>query len=945
MGEEVAGILEIDFDRTSRHAILGQIVTQILPEGGSLLDIGGAEGLTAQFLPHHRIVALDLSPSGRIDVQASAAALPFPDGSFDAVSGLDLLEHVPIALRPALLSEATRVSRDLVVLAGPYDDAGVADTEARVQATFVELFGTPNVWLEEHADCGLPDFQACAVQLQELGLTVTSFGSNPLPLWESLQSANFMAARVGAQELHGRMNRQLFVELGELDALGPSYRRFLIGTRSGKRPTPVRPPSAGGSKSLESWLHLLGLHMAQLVNHGLQRFTRDAAEGARQSTEHARALERGWKESVERVRDLEERVREVEAASRRRLSKAEEDLTASEARAAVLERGWRQAAHHFDTVQRTMFQYEQALFRDMRDWHESVRGPEVTGEPTPLPDDSARYQDWIARRPEPPADAPGPTFSILTPVFNPDGRFLEACLRSVRAQTYRHWQHVLANVSTSPHVAPILRRFALIEDRITIVDGPNAGIAKNTGLAAQHAAGDWVVFMDHDDEIPPHALAAMAQVIDSDPSVDFIYSDEDKLDDGVRCDPFFKPGWSPDLLRMVNYIGHLVAVRRTLFDAAGGMRSGYDGAQDFDFLLRATALAQKVVHIPDVLYHWRRHALSTAVDVRVKPDAHGAGRRALQAFADEFAPGGWVDLGAGPTTHRLRYRLRPEKVSIIIPFRDGPELTDACLSSIAQHFNELPFEALLVSNRSIEEKTLALMDEWPRRYPWVRCVEYDEPFNFQALNNWAAGQVDGGLLLFLNNDTETLHASWIDGLAELAQQPGVGVVGPKLFYPDGLIQHAGVVVGIGGFADHPWQGLHPDTWTAAGPSYWVRNFLSVTAACLMVQRHKFEAVGGFDERFEVCGGDVDLGLRLHQAGYRNVMTPFVRLIHHESVTRDADPPLGDVTQSLRAYAPYLGGRDPYYNPNLTLAGRTASVASTDELLARLADREDGPVGD
>ncbi|MGH7485382.1 MAG: glycosyltransferase family 2 protein, partial [bacterium] len=478
------------------------------------------------------------------------------------------------------------------------------------------------------------------------------------------------------------------------------------------------------------------------------------------------------------------------------------------------------------TAQRTMYAYEQALLRLQSDWLDAVRGPEVSADTPRRGPDPNSYRAWMSLRRGAGAPVAGPAFSILTPVFNPDSRFLEDCIRSVRAQTYRNWQLVLVNVSSEPHVAPICRRFSLIDERLTVIAAENAGIAVNTTIAAHNAAGEWLVFLDHDDELAPHALAAVAQVIADVPDVDFIYSDEDKLDDDdERVDPFFKPDWSPDLLRMVNYIGHLVAVRRSLFDAVGGLRPGFDGAQDFDFLLRATCRAQRIVHIPDVLYHWRRHANSTAVDVRVKPDAHGAGRRALQAFVDDLTPGAWVDLGSGPTTHRLRYPLRIEQLSVIIPFRDRPEVTDACLRSLPAYFNELPYEVLLVSNHSQEEKTFAMMERWEREYDFVRCLRYDQPFNFQALNNWAVRQAEGSLLLFLNNDTEALHDKWIDGLAENAQRAEVGVVGPRLFYPNGLVQHAGVALGIGGFAEHPWAGLHPDSWTVACRSYWVSNFL------------------------------------------------------------------------------------------------------------------------
>lgn len=900
----------IDFDRTSRHRLLAEVVEDVLPIGSTILDIGGSEGLTKRFLPDFEVVTLDIRPAGGVDVLASATQLPFADEAFDAVSGLDLLEHVPGDVRGLVVCEATRVAKELVVFGGPWKSPGLTEVEAEVQEFFVGLFDVENEWLQEHSEMGLPDLEGCEAALQKRGFTTSAFGSNPLRLWSALQKANFVATRSGSADFHGALNRRLFNELADGDLIPPSYRQFLVGTRSRRTPA-ISGRAPGHPSALEPWLRILDLHLAGLVNDAMKRLSGYNEE-----------LERGWRETAHHVAELEEKHR----AAMARGSRLEEKRLESLRHAETLDRGWKQAAHRADTAQRTMYAYEQALFQQQRDWLVAVGGPAVTAEVPPCGPDPELYSQWAAIPRDVPVPASGPRFSILTPVFNPDSRFLEACVRSVRAQTYGNWHLVLVNVSTEPHVGPICRRFSLVDERVTVVQAENAGIASNTALGATHATGEWLIFLDHDDELPPHALAAVARAIHDNPDADFLYTDEDKLDDaGARVDPLFKPDWSPDLLRMVNYIGHLVVVRRSLYDAAGGLRPGFDGAQDYDFLLRATSRAQRIVHIPDVLYHWRRHANSTAVDVRVKPDAHSAGRRALQAFADECVPGAWVDLGSGPTTHRLRYPLRIEPVSVIIPFRDTSEITDACLRSLSFVFNELPFEALLVSNRSEEKKTLEMMERWERDYAFARCLEYDEPFNFQALNNWAVRRAEGSLLLFLNNDTQALHDKWIDGLAEHAQRPEVGVVGPRLFYPNGLVQHAGVAVGIGGFAEHPWAGLHPDSWTVAGPSYWVRNVLSVTAACMMVERSKFDAVGGFDERFCVCGGDVDLGLRLVAAGYWNVMTPFIRLVHHESLTRERVPPEEDVEQSLRAYRPYLDDHDPFYNVNLTLENTSCGL--------------------
>ena len=607
-------------------------------------------------------------------------------------------------------------------------------------------------------------------------------------------------------------------------------------------------------------------------------------------------------------------------------------------RSAILEAEWKKSASRVEELEQLVFQRGkssdertvQALERlvGTEALRSLVAGPLVTGAPDVDSDYTAEdYGRWRASRNIPSAPHTGPAFSIIVPVFNPIAEHLIACIRSVRSQTYANWELVLIDVSDAPHVAPICTRFAALDSRIRIVRRENAGIAENTNVGVGASGGDWIVFLDHDDTLEPHAIAALTRYIDDHPEASIVYSDEDKLSpEGCYVDPFFKPDWSPDLLRNVNYVCHMVGVRRTLYDEVGGLRSGYEGAQDYDFVLRATAESLHVGHVADVLYHWRQHPGSTASNVMFKPDAHSAGRRALEDFALGHLPGAWIEPAADRTTHRVRYPLRYEMVSIIIPFRDQPELTDACLRSLAGSGPMLPIEVLLVSNQSQEEATFTSMRKWEEQYEWTKVLEYDEPFNFQRLNNWAASKAQGTQLLLLNNDIEALHVGWVEALAEHAQRPDVGAVGGRLFYPNGLIQHAGVAVGIGGLADHPWAGQLPDTWTPAGPSYWTRDFLAVTGACLMVEHEKFDLVHGFDERFTVCGGDVDLCLRLYQRGYWNVMTPFARLVHHESASREKNPPEEDVLESRRAYAYYLEGGDPFFNSNLTRSDRSCRIS-------------------
>ncbi len=902
----MAPFAEREYDLTSRHLLVARIIGELIAPGGRVLDVGGAAGLTAASLPVHRVVVVDVLPEG-VDVVASGAALPFKDDAFDAAVLLDVLEHVDDVTKVDVIAEASRVA-DVLVIAGPFDSPEVRAAEAAQRVDFEAMFDKTHPWLSEHLACGLPDLVAVAAQLEAAGFATLAFGSNPLPLWSETLLQTHVAIRVGdASETTGFRRHLLEDFLEVADSTGPSYRQVMVAAKDGsllKRVPSLVPGS--DPKAVETEVASARAVTGRVISAGLD--LRD---------ESRRDLDAGWKETLV----------ELELA-RQSAADHDNELTSALDRARL---GWEESVAQISILEEQLRRdsaysgyLESRLLNSTAPWLADVAGPPVTGVPIGYPEAAADYAAWLAEQqpPDPPVD--GPVFSILTPVFNPPADFLEACLRSVRRQTYEQWELVLLDVSDAPHVAPICARFASLDSRIKVIDGENLGIALNTNAAAAAASGDWFALLDHDDELADHALAAMAIAISDNPDAGFVYSDEDKLDAaGNRSAPFFKPDWSPDLLMTLNYISHLSVIRRDVWEAIGGERAGFDGAQDYDLALRATGEAASTIHVPDVLYHWRAHDDSTASDVRVKPDAHRAGRRALE---DLLGPSGaTIDFGPGPTSHRVRYPVHPELVSIIVPFRDRPELTTACLEAIDRYETGLPFEVLAVSNGSEEGATEAAMREWQSRWEWLRVVELDEPFNFQRLNNWAVAQTKGSMLLFLNNDTEALHPNWLEAMAEHAQRAEIGAVGARLFYPDGLIQHAGVFVGIGGFADHPWARLHPDAWTPSGPSYWVRNFLAVTAACLMIERSKFDKVGGFDERFTIGGGDVDLGIRLVEAGYRNVMTPFVRLIHKESLSRGTTVSKSDRRESKRSYGRYLTGGDPYANVNISLADTTCRL--------------------
>ncbi len=524
----------------------------------------------------------------------------------------------------------------------------------------------------------------------------------------------------------------------------------------------------------------------------------------------------------------------------------------------------------------------------------------------------------------------GPLISVLMPVYAPDRAFLDRAIASVRRQSYANWELCIVDDGTPDlSLRAYLQGVALADPRIRLVfHETNRHISAATNSALAIASGQIAVLLDQDDMFSEHALYWVATTFEKHPSAGLLYSDEDKIDpSGHRLYPFFKPDWSPHLLMQQCYTGHLLAFRRELALKAGGFREGYEGAQDYDLALRLSQMAE-VIHVPRILYHWRLHPHSTALDDQAKPYAHEAGRRALlDALRNKYGERlRGVEDGEHPFTYVPRFWLDPGmKISIIIPTRDKVELLDACLRSVIERSTWHNLEILVLDNGSQEAATLAYLEALPHREPRARVIRLDMPFNWSRLNNLGAEHASGEVFIFLNNDTEVITPDWIERLAELALLPEVGVVGALLLYPDGTIQHAGVVVGMGGWADHVYKGeplrhLYPHAFVSPAVS---RNVLAVTGACLTIARDKFHMLGGFDEGFVVCGSDVELGLRAHRRGLYNVVCAQARLYHHESKTRDGRVPHQDFLESANKYEPYRTRRiDPFYNPNLSLIRTT-----------------------
>ena len=548
------------------------------------------------------------------------------------------------------------------------------------------------------------------------------------------------------------------------------------------------------------------------------------------------------------------------------------------------------------------------------------------------------YSSWIKTR-EPDQFShrgslkKGPLISIVVPAYNTPDKYIKPLVESMLKQTYHNWQLCVSDASTNPERAASIKRLCDQDERIVYVQNEGLHISANTNEAIRLAQGKFVGLLDHDDTLSPHALYEVALTLKDNPNTKVIYSDEDKLsDDGkTRQLPFFKPSWSPDLLLGVNYITHFLVVKSTLLRKVGGLRSEYDGAQDYDLLLRLTEQTDQIVHIPKILYHWRLADGSTAKVVGEKSYADTAGQKALKdAVKRRGISASVVEIPERPTNYRLRYSDPSALVSIIIPFKDKVEYLKKLIPSITQNSKGAKYEIILVSNNSTQKETHDYLASIQSSHKQVKVFEYNEPFNYSAVNNFGRKQAKGEVLVFLNNDTEILSEKWLQELSGVAVQEGVGAVGPMLLYPNNTIQHAGVTLGMNTMAGHPFRHRKPGEPTEFGLPDWPRNYLAVTGACLAIEASKFDTIGGFDESIIIAGSDVALCLRLHEANYRNVYWPFVLLYHYENVSVGSydNGLIGDYKRSREYYEPYLNYKDPYFNPNLDLMNESIAIRSS-----------------
>ena len=529
-----------------------------------------------------------------------------------------------------------------------------------------------------------------------------------------------------------------------------------------------------------------------------------------------------------------------------------------------------------------------------------------------------------------------PLISIVVPLYQTPEPYLRELIDSVKAQSYENWQLCLADGSPDDRLKGFLDRNYGKENRIVYRKlEQNGGISVNTNEAVMLATGEYLMLCDHDDTLEPDALYEITKAINEKDAPDVLYTDEDKVSmDGKHYfDPNFKPDYNLFRLRENNYICHIFVVKKALTDRVGLLRMEFDGAQDYDFIFRCCEEADKVVHIPKVLYHWRCHMDSTAADPESKAYAYQAGRRAIKEHYQRMGIDASVEMTERPGWYRSYVKIQDNpKISIIIPNKDHIEDLELCLFSLTKRSTYKNYEILIVENNSEKPETFEYYKKLPDRYPKVKVLTWEKEFNYSAINNFAAKQAEGVYLLFLNNDVEILTPQWMEEMLQICQQKDVAITGAKLYYPDDTIQHAGVVLGLGGIAGHIMCKASREDPGYFGRTVTVQEISAVTAACMMIRTEDFWNAGGFDETFQVAFNDIDLCMKVRAAGKKIVFTPYAELYHYESKSRgleDTPEKQFRFDKEVKAFeakwSEQLAKGDPYYSPNLSVTEGDCSL--------------------
>lgn len=911
----------LPYDHFQRYLITAQLVELIerrLQTGAiSILDVGGHSSSLKLFLPANRVVLAD--PNAPLEythrpeipfehdgyIRALGGSLPFPSAIFDLVTAHDTLEHVPPQARLGFLEDLLRTASRFVLVNGPVAKIEVTQAEKRLALFWERTLRWKEHFLQEHLEFGLPESEQLQAFFSERGFPFAVIPNGDFYRWFAMMALrSYLLALPQSDQLQASIDSIYNKVVSPYDYSAFCYREaFLVSKRPDDSDLIREVIREFNSKNAEG----RQAESFQFIDQIVDPLERHAGE----VSAHLTKLHNYIEGLVDEVRTLERRS----GNSRIRLAKSFGEL--NEMRRA-LESTTKQLNLITRSPEYKLFEslYQRATAalpestargklarKALRRTRKALGNYLSRGDYLPV----YPYERWISEveptvfRKVRPKLAYSPRLSVLvmggetaSPVD------LRRSLDSILAQHYRGIEVLVEAESPSMHQ---LRQFRKLG--IEILDADQTASASTADFVCILAAGD---------VLSPHALLEIAKLLNRDPAIDFIYSDHDTIGErGERSSPFFTPSWSPDLLLSTPYCGALLVVRRTLLASLGWVREDSQWIAAWDLALRISEMTTRASRIPKILVHCKERKMS-----RLKESQANEIRIIEQHLARKGVEAQVMRDGQ----IRVKWKIAPTTVTIIIPTAHNRLMLDRCLRSLKKP-RAIGLEVFVVDS---SEPTLDKQNWYEELVGEVsvpfEVIWREAPFNYSAVNNFAANRATGDYLLFLNDDVVPLNDDWIEEMVGWAQQPGVGLVGAQLLYESGEIQHTGVIVGMGGFADHIFRGIHPDAETMFGSPSWYRNFLAVTGAAMMIRRDLFEEIGGWDEQFTLCGSDVEIGLRVRRYGYRVVLTPFARLLHFESSTRGRHVPLEDFYTSYWDYQPFLYGGDPYFNPNLSYMSTT-----------------------
>ncbi len=918
-------LLNIPFDQYQRYRVLKDIAEIIKNQTGNrdlkILDVGGhsttMEGKpwlpVKEFLPEDKTSVVDI-PVCDIPayIRGSGDKLPFKKDSFDIVTCQDVLEHIPPEKREGFIQNLIETGRDYIIIGCPFYSENSALSEKIFFEYIKNKIGGEHYHLKEHITNGLPKIEDIEQILNLKRLEFSIIPSGYIYNWLLMNLIKVYISSIhDSLKLHTMIDRFYNMNFYESDQREPTYRHIFVISKK-KDTVILKMVSKKFEELREKYKHFsleksdfsllqLLLNLGNLENKNAVKKLREEISNLNGILYEREIIIQNLNKTVHdkenHIKNLEMELGNIKISklwillnAMRKLKRGIKILIKEGPNSFINKIKMRnQEAYSIDD------QYPLWLMKNSLSLNDKSRMiAEV---------DNFQYK---------------PIISIIMPVYNVNKVWLEKAIDSVLNQIYPNWELCIADdASTNAHVRSVLDYYTMADRRVRVKYlVQNQGISGATNEALSLASGEFIGLLDNDDELSADALVEVVKLLNEHPDTDMIYSDEDKITvDGVRCEPFFKPDWSPDLFFSHMYTCHFGLYRKNIVDKIGGLRKGFEGSQDYDFVLRFTEETDKVFHISKILYRWRKIPGSTAERYDAK-DSDTASLKALNEAIKRRSIEGTVEKGLQMGTFRVkRVILNNPLVSIIIPTKDKLEFLMSCIDSIKRKTDYPNYEILIVDNKSIESTTKEFLKSIDGK-DHCRVISYDAPFNFSAINNEASKNAKGEILIFLNNDTEVVSPEWLSAMIELAQRKDTGVVGAKLIYRNNAIQHAGILLGVGGVANHAFYQFPQSKNSYFSQANVIRNYSAVTGACMMIRKPLFEEVGGFDEiNCPIAFNDVDLCLRLREKGYLIVYTPYAVLYHYEAASRGykRDPE----AEYIKKRWGHIIENDPYYNPNLS----------------------------